>query len=209
MDIGYYSAQVFGAASIVGGVAFALSGFLAGARKRLDVMGVFILAFLTANGGGVARDLLVGRTPAIMHSTTPFWLAAGTVGLALVLRLQRRASVELHRIFIASDAVGLVAFGIAGALIGIEHELHFFGVVTLSFLTATGGGIVRDILVNDVPLVLREDFYGSVALLLGAGLSLLHGAGSLNPVSVSAMFVAGLALRLVAHGRNWRLPTVT
>lgn len=208
MDLGYHDTQVFAAASTLGSLAFGLSGFLTGARKGLDVMGVFILAFLTANGGGVVRDLLVGRTPAIMHSTLPFWLAAGTVTVALGLRLQRLASVERRRIFLVSDAIGLVAFGINGALIGIEEGRHVFGVVTLSFLTATGGGIVRDILVNEVPLVLREDFYGSVALLLSLGLCGLHAAGLLNPVSVALLFAAGLILRLFAHQRGWKLPTV-
>src|SRR3954467_2709845 len=96
----------------VGGVAFALSGFLAGVRKGLDVMGIFILAFITANGGGVVRDLLVGRTPGVMHGMLPFLLAAGTVALAVAFRLHDKGSVERNRIFIISDAVGLAAFGI-------------------------------------------------------------------------------------------------
>ena len=162
MHIDYY-AHVFTTASTAGSIAFALSGFMAAARKQLDVMGIFILAFLTANGGGVVRDLLVGRTPAIMHSMLPFWLAAGTVMLAMAFRRQDRASMEHNQIFIISDSVGLVAFGITGALIGIEKGLHFFGVVTLFFLTATGGGIARDMLVYEVPLVLHGDFYGSVS----------------------------------------------
>ena len=208
METVYLGTGVFATASAVGSIAFALSGFMAGARKQLDVMGVFILAFLSANGGGVVRDLIVGRMPAVMHSPLPFWLAAGTVALALAFRLQRRDSVERHRIFIVSDAIGLVAFGIAGALVGIEKGLNLFGVVTLSFVTATGGGIARDVLVNDVPLVLREDFYGSVAILLGVGISCLHWAGSMSPVSLSLVFAAGLILRLFAHERGWRLPRV-
>lgn len=208
MDIGFYYAQAFATASTVGSIAFALSGLMMGARKRLDVMGAFILAFLTANGGGVVRDLLVGRTPAIMQGMLPFWLAAGTMTLAMAVRLQSRPSVERNRIFIVSDAVGLVAFGITGALIGIDKELHFFGVVTLSFLTATGGGVVRDMLVNEVPLVLHEDFHGSVALLIGVAIYLFQAAGLLNPVSLTLIFVAGLILRLVAYRRGWKLPKV-
>ena len=201
-------ARVFILISTSGGVAFALSGFLAGVRKGLDVMGIFILAFITANGGGVVRDLLFGRTPAVMHGMLPFWLAAGTVVLAVAFRLHDRASVERNRIFIISDAVGLAAFGITGALVGIENELHLFGVITLSFLTATGGGIARDVLVNEVPLVLREDFYGSVALLLGLAIQLLRWAALMNPASLSMVFVAGTVLRLVAYRHGWRLPKV-
>lgn len=208
MGIAFYYDQAFAIASTVGSIAFALSGFMMGARKQLDLMGAFILAFLTANGGGAVRDLLVGRTPAIMQGMLPFWLAAGTIALALVFRLQGRPSVERNRIFIVSDAVGLVAFGITGALIGIEKELHFFGVVTLSFLTATGGGILRDMLVNEVPLVLHGDFYGSVALLLGVAIFLLHSAGVMNPLTLTMIFVAGLILRLVAYRRSWKLPKV-
>lgn len=209
MDIGYYYTQVFATASIVGAIAFALSGFMAGARKDLDLMGVFILAFLTANGGGVVRDLLIGRTPAIMLGMLPFWLTAGTVMLAAGFRLQGRASLERNRIFLVSDAVGLVAFGITGALVGIEEGLHLFGVVTLSFLTATGGGIARDLLINEVPLVLHGDFYGSVALLLGVAVYALHASGLMNPLSLAMVFVAGLILRLVAHRRAWGLPKLT
>ncbi|WP_169976990.1 trimeric intracellular cation channel family protein [Tautonia rosea] len=206
LNLGDGPSQVFTTASIVGSVAFALSGFMMGARKRLDLMGVFILAFLTANGGGVIRDLLVDRPPAIMAGLRPFYLTAGTVTLALLLRLQHRASLERAWIFVLSDAVGLVAFGITGAIIGIEHDLNLFGVVTLSFLTATGGGIVRDILVNEVPLVLHGDFYGSVAILLGLAIDTLHRADLMTPASLLAVFAAGLLLRLIAYRRRWSLP---
>jgi uncharacterized membrane protein YeiH len=206
LDISDYYKHIFDTASIAGSIAFALSGFLIGARKHMDIMGIFILAFLTANGGGILRDLLVDRPPAIMTSMLPFWIAAGTMAFAMLFRLNNIATLERGRVFIVSDAVGLVAFGITGALIGIEKELHFFGVVTLSFLTATGGGIIRDMLVKEVPLVLHGDFYGSVALFLGVAVYLLHGAGLMNPVSLIMIFLAGLLLRLIAHRYSWKLP---
>jgi uncharacterized membrane protein YeiH len=206
MQIASYSQYWFEFASIVGSVAFALSGFLVATRKQLDIMGIFILAFIVANGGGVVRDLLVDRTPAIMRGMLPFWLATGTVAFATVFRLHARRTVERNRLFILSDAIGLVAFGITGALVGIEEGLHFFGVVTLSFLTATGGGIARDALVNEVPLVLHDDFYGSVALALGIAVYALHWAGSINPASLIAVFISGLVLRLFAYRLGWRLP---
>lgn len=207
MDIGDSSALIFATASVVGSMAFAISGFMTGVRNDLDLMGVFVLSFLSANGGGVIRDLLVDRTPAIMSSTVPFWLTAGAMVCAIALRLQN-SSVEQRRIFVVSDAIGLAAFGIHGALIGIESGLHGFGVITLSFLTATGGGMIRDMLVNEVPMILREEFYGSVALLLAVAVICLHRADAIGPLSLLIVFVSGVALRLVARKRRWRLPKV-
>lgn len=201
-----YYTHIFEMTAIIGSIAFALSGFLVGARKHMDIMGIFILAFLTANGGGILRDLLVGRTPAIMTSMLPFWLAAGTMAVAMAFRLHNVASLERGRVFVVSDAVGLVAFGITGALIGIEKELHFFGVVILSFLTATGGGIIRDVLAKEVPMVLHSDFYGTVAIILAVVIYALHAEALLNPVSLAIVFAAGLSLRLIAHKKAWSLP---
>ena len=104
-----------------------------------------------------------------------------------------------------SDGVRLVAISITGGLVGIEDGLHFFGVIILSFLTATGGGIVRDLLVNEVPLVLRADFYGSMALLLGVAIYLLYLADGVNLLSLSVLFAVGLILRLTAYKYRWQL----
>jgi len=200
--------QVLTVASFVGSVAFAISGFLVGARKGLDVMGIFILAFLTANGGGVIRDLLVDRPPAVLFTMTPFWVTGGVMLLAIVFKLQRLAGLERRWFFIVSDGVGLVAFGITGALIGIDAGVHFFGVLVLALLTATGGGMARDLLVNEVPEVLHGGFYGSIALLLGAIIYLLHWAGWVNPLSLVAVFGVALAVRMIAYLRHWRLAKV-
>ncbi len=198
--------QMLYIASFVGSIAFALSGFLVGARKKLDIMGIFILAILTANGGGVVRDLLVDRPPSLLQSTEPFWLTAGVVILAWFFKLQRLAGLENRWLFIICDAVGLVAFGITGALIGLEENVHFFGVLTLSLLTATGGGIIRDLLVNEVPEVLHGGFYGSVALLLASAIYLLQLAQWVNPVSILIAFSLALAIRLLAYHKKWHLP---
>lgn len=200
--------QAMWISGIVGGIAFATSGFIVGARKKLDLMGILILAFLTANGGGVLRDLLTGQPPAMMKNAEPFWLVGLTVLACLAFRLQKRSGLERSWIFILSDGVGLVAFGITGAMTGITLGVHFFGVLTLSLLTAVGGGIIRDLLVNEVPEVLHGGFYGSVALLLGCALFALHVAGWMNPVSIMAVFAGGLALRLVAYRYKWSLPKV-
>ncbi len=201
--------QALWVSGVVGSIAFATSGFMVGARKKLDLMGILILAFLTANGGGLLRDLLTGQPPAMMKNAEPFWIVGATVLCCLAFRLQRKSGLERSWIFILSDGIGLVAFGIGGAITGITLGAHFFGVLTLSLLTAVGGGIIRDLLVNEVPEVLHGGFYGSVALLLGCALFALHIAGWMNPVAIMAVFMGGVALRLVAYHYKWSLPKIT
>lgn len=207
MNIIDYSSIVI-PASTIGGIAFALSGYLAATRKELDLMGIFIIAFLAANGGGVLRDLLIDHPPVILHSPQSFWLTVGAISFAVIFKLHRYDNLEKSWFFVISDGIGLVAFGITGALVAIEENLHFFGVLSLALLTATGGGIIRDILTNKVPEVLHSGFYGSVALILAVILYALHQAGQITPVFIMLVFVGALILRLIAHWKNWQLPKI-
>lgn len=193
-------------ASLAGGVAFAVSGFLAGTKKNLDWMGLFILSFLTANGGGILRDVLADRPPVILLSNQPFLIAVAVTVLGCVLKLKHHASLESQWLFVLCDAVGLAAFAITGALVALEIEAPFFGFVTLSFLTATGGAILRDILVNNIPEVLHSGFYGSIAILVALAVYLLHMQGLLMPASLLGVFLGGLLLRLLAYHYRWQLP---
>lgn len=195
-------------ASLTGGIAFALSGFLVGTKKNLDWMGLFILSFLTANGGGILRDILTNRPPVVLLSNEPFLIALAVTLLGSVLKLQRRSDVENQWFFVICDAVGLVAFAITGALVAIAIQAPFSGFITLAFLTAVGGGILRDILVNTIPEVLHSGFYGSIAILVAAVIYLLNMAALVSPVSLLGVFAGGLILRLVAYYYRWKLPRV-
>lgn len=195
-------------ASLAGGIAFALSGFLAGTKKNLDWMGLFILSFLTANGGGILRDILTNRPPVILLSNEPFLIALAVTLLGGLLKLQRSSNVENQWLFVICDAVGLVAFAITGALVAMEIKAPFFGFITLAFLTAAGGAILRDILVNNVPEVLHSGFYGSIAILVAAAIYLLNMALCVTSLSLLGVFVSGLILRLVAYYYKWKLPKV-
>lgn len=208
MNIIDYSSVVI-PASTIGAAAFALSGYLAATRKELDLMGIFIVAFLTANGGGVLRDLLIDRPPVILSSMLPFWLTAGVVILAALFKLQRFDHLEKSWFFVVSDGIGVVAVGITGALVGIEQNLHVFAIITLALLTAVGGGIIRDILTDKVPIVLHSGFNGTVTLIAAASLYALHQAGQLTPLFIILVFASALLLRLIAHWRNWRLPKIS
>lgn len=198
--------DVYTIANVVGTIAFAFSGFLVGVHKQLDVMGVFILTMLTANGGGAVRDVLVNRTPYVLSDINAFWMVFGVFMFSYLFRLSRYAKVERSRFFVLSDAMGLVAFSVTGALVGMEAGLSLFGVMVLAFVTAAGGGIIRDIMVNEEPAILRSDFYGSVAVLVAIAVWGLHRAEMANEQAMLGVFVGALTLRLLAYYKGWRLP---
>lgn len=198
----------FSIAEVIGTVSFAISGYLVGSRKRLDLLGIAMVSMLTAFGGGLVRDVICGRIPNSLRSPAPILLVSGTVVLAVLLRLHKRGEIERSRFFILADAIGLVAFSISGALTALATGLGFFGVVLLGFLTAVGGGIVRDTLVNEVPALLHSEFYGTVAILTAALVYVAQRLLHLHPAVLGAIFLFGLGLRLLAYVRRWRLPTL-
>ncbi|MBL4804498.1 MAG: trimeric intracellular cation channel family protein [Alphaproteobacteria bacterium] len=198
--------DVFLLASWIGSAAFALSGFLVGARKNLDLMGVFILAFLTANGGGMIRDALVGQTPMALTDMSGFLIVVIAFTLGLILARMKHTAIEKRALFVITDSIGLVAFSLTGALVGLEFGLSVFGVAVLSFITATGGGILRDILANEVPAVFKSDFYGSIAVLVALTIYVLDMYGYHSDLSTFIVFLMALSLRLIAYKMQWHLP---
>ncbi|BDY12676.1 trimeric intracellular cation channel family protein [Hydrogenimonas cancrithermarum] len=198
--------SLFAAADAIGLVTFAVSGFLMGVRKGLDLLGIVIAAFLTALGGGVIRDVIVGRMPiAFTEGSVLLFVVAGIV-LALSLKLHKKERPERFAIFIVMDSIGLVAFAITGALVGIEAKFNLFGVMLLAFMTAVGGGMLRDMMVNEVPIVLTSDFYGTIALLIALLVYLCSLVGCLGTFTLMSIAAGALFLRLLAYYKKWQLP---
>ena len=194
--------------SLLGSAAFALSGYVVGVRKELDVMGIFIVSMLPAYGGGAVRDVLLGRSPAVLSDISAFLLVCVVIASATIIGLHKSVRIENKGWFVISDSIGLVAFAITGALMGIEADLSLFGVMVLGFVTAAGGGILRDVLVNDMPTLLKSDIYGSVALLAAAVLYGIDATGFANNWSTAGVFLVALLLRLIAYWHGWRLPKI-
>ena len=111
--------------------------------------------------------------------------------------------------FIISDAVGLVSFSITGSIIAIQNDFNFLGALILSFLTAVGGGTLRDILINRVPSILVSEFYATVALIVATIVFILQMYDLINLLSLTLVFIFGVALRLLAYYKNWHLPTLS
>ncbi|MCI5048866.1 MAG: trimeric intracellular cation channel family protein [Rickettsiales bacterium] len=208
MSIESYVPDIMMLSSYVGGVAFALSGFLIGVRHQLDVMGIFIVSMLTANGGGAVRDVLIGRTPTVLTDMSGFLLVVCVIFVAWVFKLHKKDSLEDSRWFVTSDAIGLAAFSLTGAVVGIGAGLSIFGVMVLSFVTASGGGIIRDLMVNRVPSILSSDFYGTIAIIIALATYVLEITGNRTDLSMAALLVGALSLRLVAQCKGWQLPRI-
>lgn len=198
--------DLFLVADIIGIIAFAISGFLAGVRNGLDLLGLIIVASLTALGGGIIRDLMLDRTPFAFSHYYPALTVMFSVTVALLFRLYRRKEIERKWIFIVSDTVGLVAFSITGALLGIAAGFNFFGIIIVSFLTAIGGGVTRDILINQVPSILTSDFYGTIALIVALLLIILDALAWMNDLSIFIVALFAVILRLMAYRLGWHLP---
>lgn len=193
-------------ADIIGIISFALSGFLIAVHYKLDILGVFISAFLTALGGGMIRDVIANKTPYVLSDNLPIILVSSTLFLALLFKLHKTTDLEGKTWFIASDAIGLASFAITGALLGIKADFNFLGVLMLAFLTAVGGGTIRDILLNRVPSILVSEFYGSVAIIVGLITYFLHLSSLSSIFTLTLTFIFGVTLRLLAYYKKWSLP---
>ena len=147
--------------SLAGTFVFGLSGGLAGVRAKLDVFGVVVLAVVVGLAGGVTRDVLIGIPPAAFRDWR-YLAVAGAAGLVTVLA--HAALTRLERPILVLDAAGLALFCVTGASTALDHGVGSVGAAVLGAITGVGGGVLRDVLVRQVPVVLRSGLYAIPAL---------------------------------------------
>jgi len=189
---------------LVGTFVFALSGATAGVRKRLDLFGVMVLSFAAGNAGGIARDLLIGATPPAAISD---WRYLAVSLLAGLVTFWRPSNIgRLSNPVLLFDAAGLALFAVAGAQKALAYGLNPVMAAVLGMLTGIGGGMTRDVLLTEVPTVLRADLY-AIAALAGAAVVVIGAALGLPATVVTATgAILCFGLRLMAIRRGWRLP---
>ncbi|GAA3846865.1 TRIC cation channel family protein [Saccharothrix violaceirubra] len=193
------------ALELIGIAVFAASGALAAVRARLDVFGVIVLALTTALGGGLTRDVLLGVHPPTALVTWPYLAVAG--GTGLVVFWYHPTVAKLRRSVLLLDAIGLGLFVTAGTTTALLLGTPEYTACLIGVVTGIGGGVLRDVLLREIPLVLRQEIY-AVAALGGALVVVLgHVAGlPAGPVSILASaLIAGV--RLLALWRRWNAPT--
>jgi uncharacterized membrane protein YeiH len=190
---------------LLGTFVFAISGAAAGVKHRLDVFGVSVLAFVAGNAGGVIRDLLIGAVPPSAISNWSYIGVSLLAGVATFLWYPRIA--RFQQVVLLFDAAGLGLFAVSGTYKALAYGINPFVAGLLGMLTGIGGGMLRDVLVREIPVVLRADLY-ALAALAGAAVvitgRMLH--WPLLPTMVGGVLVC-FFMRLVAIRRGWSLPT--
>lgn len=192
----------------VGVLAFALSGALLATQKRMDLVGMAGLAMVTATGGGMTRDVLIGATPAA--ALTEWWMLAVALFGALLVFLLHRWMSRLDKPVLVFDAIGLGIFVVDGANRAMQYDVGPVGAAFVGMLTGIGGGVVRDVLANDVPAVFRrESRLYLLPALFGSSLAaaaIFFGIASWWLMVLIAALVC--ALRIASELLRWRVPAV-
>jgi uncharacterized membrane protein YeiH len=199
------AAQLLLAIDLVGTALFAAEGASIAVQAKLDILGMLALAFVTAVGGGIVRDLLIGDIP---PSSIRNWryLAVALVSGVAVFALHAYAPGINHWLVVSLDAAGLSFFAVAGATKALEFNLHPLPATLMGGITGVGGGTMRDLLIGQVPKVLRSDVYAAAAL-FGAAIVVVCLKLKMNPVVASSLGIAGcFALRMLAVYNHWNLP---
>ena len=197
---------MFGALEVVGTMAFAMSGVLTAMEKKLDPFGVFIIAFVTAVGGGTLRDVLIGKTPVVwmLNLEYVYMIFIGFV-LAIVFR---KKFDKLRTSLFLFDTIGLGVYTLTGLRKGIEIGLHPIICIALGTITACFGGVIRDILCNEIPVIFRKEIYATICI-LGGMLFFMLKAFHLNDeiIYITTVSVV-ISIRLLAVKYKWHLPAL-
>jgi uncharacterized membrane protein YeiH len=181
-----------------------MTAALAAGRRSMDWMGVCLLGSIAALGGGSVRDVLLGHYPLVWVKEP--WLLLLTAGAAACAIAFARIIHHLRIVFLVLDAIGLVVFTIAGCEVALQMNQPLLIVIIAGMITGCVGGVLRDVLCNDVPLLFRSELYASVSVVTGA-LYVAALRGGLNPeIATLAAFVVGLAFRLLAIRYRWEMP---
>lgn len=197
---------IFYVLDILGTIAFAISGALMAMNKKMDPFGVFIIAFVTAVGGGTLRDVLIGKQPVIwMNDITYIFLIGFAVLIAILFRKKLR---HLQKSLFLFDTIGLGIFTITGTEIGINANFHPIISIALGTMTACFGGVIRDILCNNIPILFRKEIYATACIFGSIAFIVLNNFNIDQSIVYVSTSLIVIAIRLVAVKYHLSLPTL-
>lgn len=196
--------ELFFILDLLGTMAFAISGALVGKEKRLDLFGILTLAFVTAIGGGTLRDVIIGITPVSWLTDLSYFctIIASVLGALLFFKYLDYLRVSLFLF----DTIGLAVFTLIGMEKGMSVGLHPIICITLGTITACFGGVIRDILSNTIPIILKREIYATACIIGGLvfyGLYFLEVDKDIKYIVTSLVIIG---IRILAVKKAWRLP---
>ncbi|NPD45454.1 trimeric intracellular cation channel family protein [Lentimicrobium sp. L6] len=198
--------QIIDIITVVGVFAFAISGALTAMEKKLDLFGVFIIAFATAVGGGSLRDVIIANR-SVFWLTEPIYTYI-IIGGTIFSILFRKKLGYLRTTLSLFDTIGLALYTIIGVKIGIQNDLSGVSCIALGTITGAFGGVIRDILVNDVPMIFQKEVYATISIFGGSLYFVLHNLGMNGLwVELLAIFIIIILRSIVVHFEI-KLPTI-
>lgn len=190
--------QIIDLITVLGVFAFAISGALTAMEKKLDLFGVFIIAFATAVGGGSLRDVIIANR-SVFWLVEPIYtyIIIGGTGFSILLR---KKLGYLRKTLSLFDTIGLALYTIIGVEIGMQNDLSGVSCIALGTITGSFGGVIRDILVNDVPLIFQKEIYATISILGGSIYFVLHYLGLSGLwIQLLAIFTIIILRTIVVH----------
>ena len=197
--------SLFNILDLLGTIAFAISGALSAMNRRLDLFGIFIIAFVTAIGGGTIRDILIGNTPVTWMENTIYIYLIGLVTIFAIIF--RRKLDHLKKSLFLFDSIGLGIFTITGVEIGIQNNLNPIISITLGAMTGTFGGVIRDILCNEIPVIFRKEIYATACIVGGLAFIIFYELGMPQDVIYVITSLTVIIIRLLAVKFQISLPS--
>jgi uncharacterized membrane protein YeiH len=191
---------------ILGTIAFAVSGVLVAIEKKLDLFGVFIIAFVTAVGGGTLRDLLIGHSP-VVWMEQPLYMITIVITVVFAVLLQNQLKYLRTSLFLF-DTIGIGLYTVVGIEKGLVAGLMPVMCIALGTITACFGGVLRDILCNEIPVIFRREIYATACILGGIGYFILRQFPLTDEYAYIAALVMVIGIRLLAVRYRIALPRI-
>ncbi|RRN03367.1 trimeric intracellular cation channel family protein [Bibersteinia trehalosi] len=193
---------------LIGTIVFAISGAIAARQHKMDIFGMFILALVTGVGGGTLRDMLIGSTP-VFWMKQPIYLVMISIAVIITAIFRNQISRKSWQIgLLIFDAIGLGVFTVIGVQKGLDFGLHPLICIALGGMTGCFGGLIRDILRNEVPIILQKEIYVTASLIGGVIFVLAYSAGLASDWIYFVTASTVIVIRLLAIKYNLNLPKV-
>jgi uncharacterized membrane protein YeiH len=200
---------------IIGIIAESMTGVISSSRRNMDAFGVVAIALTTALGGGVVRDVLLGNLPVtiILH---PHYIVISLIFSIIAIFTQKYIN-KFYKIFLILDSIGLIAFAYIGSSIAYKictqiFHMHFLSIfvvgIVIAIINGVAGGIMRDMICNDIPVAFKSELYASVAGIV-AGMNIVFIYININPYASATIIIGiGLAIRIFSIVYKWKLPII-